>query len=118
MTRVILFSTSSTTAPVKAFWKNLLHWLASNVDVHLRMHEEDILFGILKDALQAESTNFILILAKFFIFCQRLFHQGRMNLLHFLNELKMKIQVEKLIFIQENKPHKFRRWKRISQALV
>lgn len=102
---------------VSTFWMNLIRWLAQNADIHVDMNTEQLLFGLPRNNPQAKCINFILILAKFFIFRQRLFHQGQMDLTHFLRELKMKLQIEKLIFIRENKPNKFRRWHRIFQAL-
>lgn len=90
---------------VRTFWRNLTGWLSLNVDIHVRMNAEELLFGLPRNTPHAKCINFILILAKHFIFRQK------------LRELRLKLKIENLIFIQENKPGKFQRWRRIFQAL-
>lgn len=81
------------------FWRNLTYWLSHNTNIVVRMDIEELIFGIPQHAPDAKCINFILILAKNFIFRQKLFHQGQLDQTHFLRELRLKLQVEGIIFI-------------------
>lgn len=56
-------------------------------------------------------------LCKNFIYRQKLFYAGNLDLLHFLRELQVKLGIEKFICTEENKSRKFGRLKKIYEAL-
>lgn len=58
-----------------------------------------------------------LISTKFFIYRQKLFHEGKFNIIHFRGDFWDRLKIEKFILGLEGKPHKFRMWKKIFAAL-
>lgn len=101
----------------KTFWTSVCRWLAMEADFHINLDEKEFLFGVPSAEPNARSINYLALLAKHFIYRQKLFHRANMELTHFLRDLRNKLAVEKLISVQENKPGKFRRWSRIYSAL-
>lgn len=65
----------------------------------------------------ASAANPLLLHMKFYIYRQRLFHQGTLDLLAFLRELKVKLNVERYICSQEGKPQKFKIWEPLCNAI-
>lgn len=102
---------------VQEFWTKLGDWLAANADFRLPLTPSTVLFGKPYDSPTDKISNFILLVAKFFIYRQRLFHGTDLNIIQFLMELRNKLKVEKFICGLEGKPNKFNPWKRILAAL-
>lgn len=101
----------------RTFWTSVCRWMAAKADLHIDLTEKEFLFGVSVDKPNARSINLIALLAKHFIYRQKLFYQANMNLTHFLRDLRHKLGVEKFILVQENKPGKFARWARVYNAL-
>lgn len=98
--------------------KTLCAWFAGVEDLALEeMPAKQFLFGAPRGVAKAATINFILMNVKFFIFRQRLFHGGRLELLHWLREFKSKLMVEKQICNNEGKTNRFRKWVRIFNAI-
>lgn len=102
---------------VKAFWRQVIAWFDREVDIHLNISLRSFLFGIPDTAPNARIINFVILFAKFFIYRQKLFHQGSLDLVHFLREFRTRLQVEKYLTTLENKRHHFQKWKRTYAAL-
>lgn len=102
---------------VKTLWRGIVDWFDRVADVNLNVSLHIFLFGISEQTPQAKMINFILIFVKFYIYRQKLFHQGDLSLIHLLHELKIRLQVEKYITTIENKQHQFQRWNRVYAAL-
>lgn len=99
------------------FWNSVCHWLSTQANFQVNIDEREFLFGVHRSIPQSRMTNFLTLLAKHFIFRQKLFHKANLDLTHFLRELKQKLGIEKFICMQENKPRKFSPWKQIYNAL-
>lgn len=91
-------------------------WSEREADVQLEVTVKDFLFGIPNTERNAKVINFILIFTKFFIYRQKLFHQGALELIQFLRELRKRLQVEKCLFTVEGKLQQFGKWSRIYLA--
>lgn len=102
---------------VEAFWHKIENWLACNANLHVTFHATQTLFGVPKTDTHAKVINFISLFAKHFIYRQRLFHAGELEIVHFLRELRNKLGIEKFICSKENKPKKFARWIKIYNAM-
>lgn len=102
----------------KSFWQSVFNWFSRVED--LRLEEipiKYILLGLPQLAPNARKINAILISVKFFIHRQRLFHQGKLDLIHWLGEFRARLLVEREISSRENKLKRFATWKRILDAL-
>lgn len=102
---------------VVSFWKKVVDWLDREADININVSKRAFPFGIPENTPQAKVINFLLLFAKFFVYRQKLFHQGDLNFIHFLQDLRKRLQVEKYINTIENKQGHFRKWARIYAAL-
>lgn len=102
---------------VQTLWKDIVQWFDRETDLQLNVSLRAYLFGVPKDTPQAKVINFLLIFVKFYVYRQKLFHQGSLSLIHVLQELRARLQVEKYLTTIENKPSHFNRWRRIFNAL-
>lgn len=103
--------------PTNDFWHKIESWLALNTNIHIQLTMKLVILGFPKEDPQARVLNFILIFAKHFIYRQKLFYAGRLEILQFLREFRLKLGIEKFICTKENRPRKFARWHRIYDAL-
>lgn len=74
-----------------AFWDSLNLWLGNNSLENPRLgnlEEIELLFGIRHTDDEDFRLNFIILLGKFFIYREKLFGYGRLDLYKFLMELK------------------------------
>lgn len=99
------------------FWHAVTQWLATQANFHILVSEKHFLLGVPKEIPQARMMNFIILLAKNFIFRQKLFNNANLELLHFLGELRNKLAVENFICTQAKKQYKFKQWNSIYKAL-
>lgn len=102
---------------VQAFWKEVTAWFDNQVDVQLNISLRAFLFGIPNTAPQAKVVNFLVLFFKFYIYRQKLFHQGSLSLIHVLRELRLRLQVEKHLTTLEGKKEHFKKWQRLYTAL-
>lgn len=102
---------------VQAFWKEVSSWFDRETDIQLNLSTRAYLFGVPESLPHAKNINFILLFTKFYIYRQKLFHQGSLTLIHFLRELRTRLSVEKYLTNLENKRHHFYKWQRTFAAL-
>lgn len=103
---------------VQDLWSKICDWFDRTVDLGLRgISIRDIIFGITDNSSKSRVANYIVMQTKHFVHRQKLFHQGDLRLLHFLQELKMKLKHEKFIHRQEGRNDKFKKWEGILLAL-
>lgn len=102
---------------VQAFWSKIVAWFDREVDLDINVTMKDFLFGVSDTQPNAKVMNFVLIFTKFFIYRQKLFHRGSLEMLHFLREFRTRLQVEKYLTTLEGKQQQFRRWNGIYSAL-
>lgn len=99
------------------FWTTIVQWFAQYGDLHLPLSLKNVLFGIPISSSKDKQANFIFLFVKFYLYRQRLFHQTKLELVHFLRELRANLRTEKFICDLENRPRKFSPWTSILQAL-
>lgn len=102
---------------VKAFWDNVVAWFDREADLQLSVSLRAFLFGVTPGVPQAKTINFLLLFTKFYVYRQKLYHQGSLSLIHLLGELRRRLQVERHLTLLEGKANGFRRWQRIYDAL-
>lgn len=102
---------------VKSFWRQVTAWFERESDINLTVSLRTFLFGIPTKAPQSKVINFLLLFSKFFIYRQKLFHKGSLELTHFLRDLRMRLRVEKYLTTLEGKRQKFHKWQKIYSAL-
>lgn len=75
------------------------------------------MLGVPRSFNKERIVNFILMNTKFFVFRQRLFHGGKLEILQWLREFKAKLLMERHICFGEGRPHLFRKWTKILEAI-
>lgn len=102
---------------VQTFWRQLVNWFDQEVGIQLNISARAFLFGVTESLPMAKNINFVLLFTKFYIYRQKLFHQGSLILVHFLRELRTRLHVEKYLTMVENKRNHFQKWQRTYTAL-
>lgn len=103
---------------VKRFWSMVCQWFDGVECLALdTLSPKQFVFGVPRVTPRATVINFILMNVKFFIFRQRLFHEGKLELLHWLREFKVKLLMERQIAFSERKIHRFGKWTKIFTAI-
>lgn len=92
---------------VQTFWEGTTQWLAREADLQFNLTTEEYLFGIPHNSPNATIINAIALYAKFYIHRQNLYHEGKLSVIHFLRELRMKLHTEAFLCQLENKQSKF-----------
>ncbi len=72
--------------------------------------EECALFGYPVEEDIIQILNYCVLLAKYFIYTNKLNGKNTFDLYWYLVLLKKKIYIEKTICTQQNKPHLFEKW--------
>lgn len=78
-------------------WERIRKWFAENANFNLDTSLQDFLFGAHLSTPNASVINFILLFSKFYIYGQKLFQQGELHLIPFINELCGRLQAERYI---------------------
>lgn len=103
------------------FWQSVSHWLLNNSElVHLprQLEVTDFLFGIRGEDHSEKRVNFILLLGRFYVYRQKLFHQGVLDVYAFLVELKHTLSLERMACLKENSYNKkFKIWEEFFDEL-
>lgn len=103
---------------VKTLWSSICLWLANEVDIHLHnITPKEAVLGVDDISPKGRITNFILLHFRFFVHRQRLFHNNKMELLHWLSELRSRLWTMKFNLKFEGKAHLFNRWEHVAKAL-
>lgn len=93
-------------------------WFDRTVDIKLQgISLKEFVFGVNPDNNWGRIANYIVLQTKYFTHRQKLFLVGDLRLMHFLQELKMKLKSEKYILQQEGKSARFKKWEPILLAL-
>ena len=106
---------------VKQFWIDFVHWWNRLAEVKIQPNMDEIheiiLFGLPIQSDPIKVLNHCLIIAKFYIHRQRLFHNNDIDFHVFLSELKLKFYIEECICIKELRPDKFDKYRFISENI-
>ena len=99
---------------VNAFWNYFLQWWNKLTDIKIPFNfehlEECILFGFPIEGDVFEVLNYCILVAKFYIYRQRLFNNNDIDLFSFLVELKYKVKIEYSICKHNNTLDKFEKY--------
>ena len=91
---------------VQIFWDTFFKWWnrisKENISLRGRDVEENILFGFQVREEMFEALNYCVIVAKFYIYRQKLYHNNNVCFLDYLCELKYKLKVEHCINVKNN----------------
>lgn len=105
----------------KLFWGKLGRWCEDHIDLSFRhLTTAEMLLGQALDRgpFRAQKMlNWIILVGKYYLQRQELFHGGEFSLLGFLAEIKHKLLVEKIACKLEMRPHKFLGWLKLWEAL-
>lgn len=103
---------------VQRFWQGVVKWFDDYTHISLdNLSAAHFMFGIPKTTRNWKTVNWILLVTKFFIQRQKLFHNGKLHLIHFLAHIKEKLITEKKVCRMEGKPHKFQKWQQLLSVL-
>lgn len=102
---------------MKTFWNDVVAWFAREGDIQMNILIRAFLFRI-PNTVPHSKINFVVSFTKFFIYRQRLLHQGSLSLIHLLRDLRLRLQVEKYLTTSEGKAGVFRKWRRIYEAIM
>lgn len=103
---------------VSTFWRQICGWFANSVDLYLeKLSPKEFLFGVPDSYHKHRIINLVLIQLRFFIFRQKLFHSGKLCLIQWLQEFKLKLQVEKWVCSISGKQKSFTPLENILRAL-
>lgn len=100
---------------VQALWSSICAWLARETNIHLNNITPKQ--AVLDPSMKGHITNFILLHFRFFVHRQRLFHNSKMELIHWLSELRSRLRTLQTNLKLEGKDHLFNSWKTITNAL-
>lgn len=85
-------------AKVKPFWKTICDWFGKETDLYLdQLSAKEYVIGLPKGTHQRDTINTILLAIKFYIYRQKLFHEGDLDFCQWLLEFKMKLRAEEWI---------------------
>ena len=99
---------------VAVFWNNLQNWASTiyNEQAPLIFSPGIVIFGFEGNSDYAKAINYIILLAKYFIYVKRLQNDFTMDMRAFLSFLRYKLRIEKNIAMR-NKSSQFEKFMRI-----
>lgn len=97
--------------PCEDFWRSVFRWIKAATGWDLSgLSPKETLLGVPRDYPNAHQVNFLLLVSRFFIHRQRLFHGCNLNIIHWIREVRNRLLTEKQVCQAEGKPGKFSRW--------
>lgn len=103
---------------VSSFWDRICSWFRDAADLYLdQLSTKERVFGLPKECHQSRVINFILLHIRFYIYRQKLYHEGRLDLTQWLAEFKTKLKVEQWISKRMGTPASFQCWRGILNEL-
>ena len=98
-------------------WSHLERWWNRTADYQVKVTPKHIIFGFYYDNESFSNVNYVLLLAKWYIKCQR-YHERHIDFYSFLSVLKQHLLTEKYICTSSNKMHLFnKKWSTILENL-
>lgn len=103
---------------VQRFWREICNWFKGAPSLYLNiLSPKEFVFGVPNDFHRGRVINFILIHLRFYIYRQKLFHEGRLCTMQWLDEFRSKLRVEKWVRARLGRAASFRSWDEIVEAL-
>lgn len=99
---------------VKEFWDSLATWIDQKLGIGAfpeDLTEEEFLLGIVEREGDQSLINYVLLLAKFYIYKTTVFKLGDPDLMQFILELKNRLSIERLCCYSEaSYSRRFKKW--------
>lgn len=99
---------------VKEFWDSLATWMEGKAGVRSfpdDLSEEEFLLGIVDRQGDYSLINYLILVAKFYIYKVTVFSLGELDLMQFLLELKNCLSIERLCcFTEAAYSKRFKKW--------
>lgn len=103
---------------VEPFWTQVCAWFEKADNLYLdQLTTQEFVFGIPKECHKSTVINAILLHIRHYIHRQKLFHEGKLEVIPWLGEFRVKLRIEKWIANRIGKPQTFDKWKTIFQNL-
>lgn len=103
---------------VQNLWSSICTWLAREANIQLlNITTKEAVLGFDDPSTEGRISNFILLHFRFFVHRQRLFHDNKLDLMHWLTELRTRLLTMKHNLKAEGKDLLFARWEPIFKAL-
>ena len=84
---------------VVAYWKTFQNWWTNKTTEQLTLSNNMILYGVFEKTVHRYSLNYVLLIAKFSIYCSCL-HDEKLSFDSFLIRLKEKLNIKKEIALK------------------
>lgn len=99
---------------VKNFWDTLATWIDGKEGIREfpeDLTEDEFLLGIVDREGDYSLINYVILLAKFYLYKTTVFNLGEPNFMQFLLELKNRLSIERLCcFAEASYAGRFRSW--------
>ena len=95
---------------INYFWNTFFKWWSTTTGINvlnIENFEECILFGFPENDNIFQVLNYCILLAKYYIYCNRLFANNRLDMYQYQVILKQRLAIEKYICIKEGKQKHF-----------
>ena len=104
----------------RQFWEEFFAWSNGIYQMSITNHEtvKCILFGLPSENDRTTAMNFCLLYGKYFIYKQKLFHNGEFHMISFLAELKYKLDIEERIANKTGNPGVFEKFRCVLNSLT
>jgi hypothetical protein len=90
----------------KQFWNSFFNWWNSLGDIEISPHyeslEESILFGFQIEGGPFTALNYCILLAKHYLYCQKIHNANAIDFYQYLVKLKYKLKIESIICSKQN----------------
>ena len=91
---------------VSNFWKRVQNWWESNFEQIFAINMKIVIFGDLQNSCVQKCKNFVIMQAKWYIHKQKM-NKSEPYFMDFLSRLKNAVEIEKIIYIRNNKINLF-----------
>lgn len=103
---------------VQKLWSSICNWSTSQVNIQLdHITPKEAILGVDDASPRGRVVNFLLLHFRFFVHRQRLFHDNKMDLTHWLAELRSRLKTLEMNLKMDGRSHLFRNWDPVLKAL-
>lgn len=101
------------------FWQGIHDWVDKIEDTHIAsISTKERLLGVPLGFPKGKRINFIVLTAKYYIHRQKLFDKGNLSIIHWLQEFRLRLRIEKCVLATLGKPGAFSSWQKYLDALT
>lgn len=100
------------------FWKGIHEWVDKVEDTYIvSISTRDRLLGVPLGFPKGKRINLITLAAKYYIHRQKLFENGNLSVLHWLQEFRARLRVDRWVSTRLGRSETFAPWERYLKAL-